>query len=56
MEETVNELDIGFGKIGQPLRVALLGKMSGPGLDVVMAVIGKEETMLRIANAITAHS
>jgi glutamyl-tRNA synthetase len=56
MEEVVSEMEIGFGKIGNPLRVALLGKMSGPGLDVVMAVIGKEETMLRIANAITALS
>ncbi|NOR57312.1 MAG: glutamate--tRNA ligase [Sulfurimonas sp.] len=56
MESVVNEMEIGFGKIGQPLRVALLGKMGGPGLDVVMAVIGKEETMLRIANAITANS
>ena len=56
MESVVNEMEIGFGKIGQPLRVALLGKLSGPGLDVVMAVIGKEETMLRIANAISALS
>jgi len=56
MQKVVDEMDIGFGKIGQPLRVALLGKMSGPGLDVVMAVIGKEETMLRIANAITVNS
>ena len=56
MEEVVNEMEIGFGKIGQPLRVALLGKMSGPGLDSVMAILGKEETMLRIANAMTAHS
>jgi len=56
MEEVVNEMEIGFGKIGQPLRVALLGKMSGPGLDSVMAILGKEETMLRIANAITANS
>ncbi len=56
MEEIVSEMEIGFGKIGQPLRVALLGKMGGPGLDIVMAVIGKKETLLRIANAITAHS
>lgn len=56
MEEVVKEMEIGFGKIGQPLRVALLGKMSGPGLDSVMAIIGREETMLRIANAITANS
>ena len=56
MEEVVNEMEIGFGKIGMPLRVALLGKMGGPNIDVIMAVIGKEETMLRIANAITANS
>ncbi len=56
MQEVVNEMEIGFGKIGMPLRVALLGKMGGPGIDVVMAVIGKDETMLRIANAITANS
>ncbi len=54
MEDIVKEKEIGFGKIGQPLRVALLGKMSGVGLDTVMAIIGKDETMLRIANAITA--
>ena len=52
MQEVVEEMEIGFGKIGQPLRVALLGKMSGPGLDSVMAILGKEETMLRIANVI----
>ena len=56
MEETITEMEVGFGKIGQPLRVALLGKMTGPGLDSVMAILGKEETMLRIANAITANS
>jgi len=56
MQEVVDEMGIGFGKIGQPLRVALLGKMSGPGLDSVMAIIGKDETLLRIANAISKHS
>jgi len=56
MEEVVNEMEIGFGKIGNPLRVALLGKMSGPGLDVVMAIIGKDETLLRIQNAIKANA
>ncbi len=56
MESVVSEMEIGFGKIGQPLRLALLGKLSGPGLDVVMSVIGKEETMLRIEKAILANS
>lgn len=48
MEETVTQMEVGFGKIGQPLRIALLGKMSGPGLDEVMAIIGKDETLNRI--------
>ena len=56
MEEVVTEMEIGFGKIGMPLRVALLGKMGGPNIDSIMAIIGKDETMLRIANAITANS
>ena len=56
MQEVVDEMGIGFGKIGQPLRVALLGKLSGPGLDSVMAIIGKDETLKRIQNAVTANS
>jgi len=48
MEEVVAKLEIGFGKIGQPLRIALMGKLSGPGLDSVMAIIGVEETLKRI--------
>lgn len=56
MQELVDEMSIGFGKIGQPLRVALLGKASGPGLDEVMAIIGKNETILRIKNALDANA
>ncbi len=52
MQEVVDEMGIGFGKIGQPLRVALLGKLGGPGLDVVMAVIGKDEVVKRIDKAL----
>jgi glutamyl-tRNA synthetase len=48
MEEVVAKLEIGFGKIGQPLRIALMGKLSGPGLDSVMSIIGVEETLARI--------
>lgn len=55
MEKVVEEMAIGFGRIGQPLRVALLGKLSGPGLDSVMSIIGKEETIKRINNAISAN-
>ncbi len=52
MDTLVQEAGIGFGKIGQPLRLALLGKLGGPGLDSVMAIIGKEETLRRITRAL----
>ncbi len=56
MEELVAEMEIGFGKIGMPLRVALLGAMGGPGMDTVMAIIGKDETISRIKSAVSALS
>ena len=52
MEEFVKAKEIGFGKIGQPLRVALLGKMTGPGMDEVMAILGVDESVARINRAI----
>ncbi len=56
MEETITQMEVGFGKIGQPLRIALLGKLSGPGLDEVMAIIGKDETLNRIEAVLEIHS
>ncbi|KIM03950.1 MAG: glutamyl-tRNA synthetase [Sulfurovum sp. AS07-7] len=50
LEKLVTEREIGFGKIGQPLRVALLGSMSGAGLDEIMAIIGVDESIKRIEN------
>ena len=52
MEEVVNEMEIGFGKIGMPLRVSLLGSMTGSGLDEIMAILGVDETVARIEKAI----
>ncbi len=54
MESLVNEMEIGFGKIGMPLRVALLGTMGGPGMDSVMAILGRDETIRRITAALEA--
>jgi glutamyl-tRNA synthetase len=52
IEKIVNEKEIGFGKIGQPLRVSLLGSMTGSGLDEIMAILGVDETVSRIEKAI----
>ena len=52
IEKIVADKEIGFGKIGMPLRVSLLGSMTGSGLDEIMAILGTEETVARIEKAI----
>ncbi|MDM5272395.1 glutamate--tRNA ligase [Sulfurovum sp. zt1-1] len=52
LEKIVETKEIGFGKIGQPLRISLLGSMTGSGLDEIMSIIGVEETVQRINKAI----
>lgn len=54
IEDTVNELEVGFGKVGQPLRVALTGQSSGPANDEIMKIIGKQESIVRAENALEA--
>ena len=44
--------EIGFGKVMQPLRLALAGALSGPDLFQIMFMIGKQETIKRIQKVI----
>ena len=45
----VQETGIKFKEVGPPLRVALVGSLSGPDLCQIMSVLGKEETGARLA-------
>ena len=48
----ITSKEIGFGKVMQPLRLSLVGKLAGPDLFDIMTMIGKKNTLLRIKNAI----
>lgn len=48
----MTEHEIGMGKIMQPLRLSLVGSLKGPHLFDIISIIGKEETISRINNAI----
>jgi len=52
IKEWITNNEIGFGKIMQPLRISLVGKLAGPHLFDIIEVIGKENTITRIENAI----
>ena len=45
---------LGFGKVMQPLRLSLVGSMQGPDVFKIAALLGKEETLLRIQHAISS--
>jgi glutamyl-tRNA synthetase len=48
----IQEQNIKFKIIAQPLRVALTGKTISPGIDEVMFTLGKERVIKKIQNAI----
>ena len=51
VEEVVNEHEVGFGKVGQPLRLAVTGHGKAPGIDITLELLGKEKTLARIRQA-----
>jgi glutamyl-tRNA synthetase len=55
IEQIVTEREIGFGKIGQPLRLALLGAMRGSGLDEIMMILGVDEVTKRINKIVSFY-
>ena len=42
------ELELGLGKLAQPLRAALTGTTTSPGIFDVLVLLGKEESLARI--------
>jgi glutamyl-tRNA synthetase len=49
---TAGELDIGMGKIAQPLRVALTGGAVSPSIDMTLWLTGRERSLERIRRAL----
>ncbi|MEN4758775.1 glutamate--tRNA ligase [Chryseobacterium sp. C39-AII1] len=43
---------LGMGKVMMPLRLSLVGELKGPDVPDIMQILGKEETISRINNAV----
>ena len=52
VQAVLNEDHLKMGAFAQPLRVALTGRTFSPGIYEVMAILGKERTLHRIAQAL----
>ena len=52
IEQTAAELEVGMGKVGMPLRVAVTGSGQSPSMDMTLVGIGRERVLARIQRAI----
>ena len=48
LREAAERAGVGMGKVAQPLRVALTGSAASPGIDQVVAVMGRERVLRRL--------
>jgi len=48
VKEWIQSMEIGFGKVMSPFRLALVGAGKGPHVFDIIEIIGKEETILRL--------
>ncbi|WP_300668846.1 glutamate--tRNA ligase [Soonwooa sp.] len=44
---------LGMGKVMMPLRLALVGELKGPDVPDILSILGKDESILRLKNAIS---
>ncbi|RJG49112.1 glutamate--tRNA ligase [Motilimonas pumila] len=52
IQDTAEELELGMGKVGMPLRVAITGAGQSPSLDITLKMIGKARSVERISKAL----
>ena len=52
IKATCEELELGMGKVGPALRIAVTGTAMSPSLDVTLNLVGKERSIERIEKAV----
>jgi glutamyl-tRNA synthetase len=56
VREYAERQGVKLGAVAQPLRAALTGSLASPGIFEVMEVLGRDESLARIADAATAEA
>ena len=52
VKDVCQEQNVGFGKVGQPLRLALSGNGNAGSIDVVAELVGRDRTIARLKMAL----
>ena len=53
LKSMAEALGLGLGKLAQPMRAALTGQSTSPGIFDVLVLLGREESLARIAAQVT---
>ncbi|RYE53591.1 MAG: hypothetical protein EOP18_08855, partial [Rhizobiaceae bacterium] len=56
LKAMAEEVGLGLGKLAQPLRAALTGQTTSPGIFDVLVLLGRDESLARIAAQATAST
>ena len=56
LKAMAEELGLGLGKLAQPLRAALTGQTTSPGIFDVLVLLGRDESLARIAAQASASA
>jgi glutamyl-tRNA synthetase len=56
VRETAEALGVKLGDLAQPLRAALTGRATSPGIFEVMEILGRDESLGRLADQAGAQA
>jgi glutamyl-tRNA synthetase len=56
LKTMAQELELGLGKLAQPLRAALTGRTTSPGIFDVLVLLGRDESLARIGEQARADA
>ena len=56
VRQVADAASLGLGKIAQPLRAALTGRITSPGIFDVLALLGRDESLGRLDDAIAGRN
>lgn len=56
VQAVVDEKEVGFAKVAQPIRIAVTGSTNSPSIDQTLALLGRETTLSRLQKAVTEFS
>ena len=54
VQAVVDENEVGFAKVAQPIRIAVTGSTMSPSIDQTLSLLGREKTMSRLSAGLVA--